>query len=174
MLRAMQRAIVARVLLAAAPLVAGCGGSSAKPPAPTPPPAAAADPEGEAPAGGLTEADLNLRAIEKGARAAFAETGSFPSGAVPPTPATPCCEGPGNRCPVEPDAWRGPIWEAFLFEVVEPHRFQYAYTSDGKTYTVTAVGDLDCDGTTVQYELRGSVGDDGMPTSDLVRPTGAD
>jgi hypothetical protein len=100
---------------------------------------------------------------------AFIETSAFPVGDVPLTPAAPCCASPGARC-ADADAWsRNPVWSALDFQVDEPHQFQYGYRSDGKTFSAIAVGDLDCDGTMITYELRGAA-PGGNPTLTLTEP----
>lgn len=40
-----------------------------------------------------------------------------------------------------------PAVAALEFQTDQPHFFQYSYRSDSKTFTATAVGDIDCDGT---------------------------
>jgi type II secretory pathway pseudopilin PulG len=122
----------------------------------------------------VSEAELNLRAIDKALTASYAENARFPVGSVPLTPSTPCCAGPGHRCPANPSDWQGvPVWDELAFEQTRPSFFQYAYQSDGTTFTARAVGDLDCDGVTVEYVLEGNAAG-GQPTSTLRKPTRAD
>ncbi len=122
-----------------------------------------------------SEAELNLNAISKAAMAEYYENSTFPIGAAELSPAAPCCEGPGRKCPVQPAAWNGvPAWDALGFEMTEPHFFQYSYRGDGRSYVATAVGDLDCDGNTVTYTLTGAIDAAGNPTAELQRPTRAD
>lgn len=122
-----------------------------------------------------SEAEVNLDAIRKGAEAEAMENESFPVATAPLTPARPCCEGRGRRCPAVEKDWVGvAAWDALGFELVEPSFFQYSYTSDGRTLRATAVGDLDCDGVTVTYELRGTLDGTGRPRWQLVRPSRAD
>lgn len=122
-----------------------------------------------------SEAELNLRAIEKAALRAFAENAAFPTGTAGPTPAAPCCTEAGRRCRPDPTLWQDAPWTELDFEVVAPHYYQYAYTgtADGQRFTATATGDLDCDGVEVVYQLVGSVAG-GSPTFALVRPARAD
>jgi hypothetical protein len=57
-----------------------------------------------------------------------------------------------------PDDWvQNPVWHALDFEIDEPSLFRYSYESDGKTFTAKAVGDLDCDGIEITYELNGKI-----------------
>lgn len=128
--------------------------------------------------GGLStkrsEAELNLNAIEKASGMAFAENGSFVRGSVGPTPATPCCANPGKKCSASSSDWVGvPTWDALMFEMTASHLFQYAYDGDGKTFEARAVGDLDCDGQTVTYVLRGRVVN-GNPSYELMKPSKPD
>ena len=121
-----------------------------------------------------SEAEINLVAINKAADAEFSEKGFYPVGTVGPTPGQSCCAFPSKKCPVVASDWQGvPIWDALGFEQHRPFYFRYAYTSDGKRFTATAVGDLDCDGTTVTYTLEGD-GTTGAPTSTLSKPARAD
>jgi hypothetical protein len=88
------------------------------------------------------------------------------------TPAEPCCKGPDHKCaPVPADQWAASdVWSKLDFEIGEATRFQYSYESDGKTVTATAVGDLDCDGTSVTYKLEMTAGTDGNPTMNIIDP----
>ncbi|HVK77861.1 MAG TPA: hypothetical protein VM734_31360 [Kofleriaceae bacterium] len=110
--------------------------------------------------GRLGEAELNLRAIARSARAYHAYEGGFPPGTVPLTPNTPCCARPEQQCD-DPSVWYQPVWDQLDFLAPPPHRFQYSYTStDGRSFVATAVGDLDCDGELDpgdRHELRGEI-----------------
>lgn len=122
-----------------------------------------------------SEAELNLNAIQKAALRAFAEDDAFPIGAVGPTPAAPCCESPDRRCPADPAAWsREPVWRALGFAVTRPSLYRYSYRGDGRSLVATAESDLDCDGVTAAFTLRGVVGPDGRPEFVLERPTNRD
>lgn len=125
--------------------------------------------------GKRSEAELNLNAIAKAADAERAESASFPVATAPLTPAQACCAGPGRRCAPVRSEWEGvDAWDALGFEMTEPHFFQYSYTSDGQTVLAEAVGDLDCDGVTVTYQLRGAVDATGATTWELLKPQRAD
>jgi hypothetical protein len=41
------------------------------------------------------------------------------------------------------------------FSVDDPHYYSYAYKVDGKKFTVSAYGDLDCDGEYSTFEMSG-------------------
>jgi type IV pilus assembly protein PilA len=116
-----------------------------------------------------TEAALQLNKISRNAKRAYVESSAFPTGDAPLTPSEPCCGGPSNHCAMAPGAWQQPVWKALDFQIDVPSLFRYSYRSDGKTFTATAVGDLDCDGTEITYELRGTV-ENGTPVTSLVEP----
>ena len=68
------------------------------------------------------------------------------------TPAAACCTFPGNKCPPSLTDWKTPEWQALMFEVDDPHYYQYAYVSTGDTspgpgsnFVAEAFGDLNCD-----------------------------
>ncbi len=103
----------------------------------------------------------------------FAEAGGFVAGSTGWTPARPCCEAPDHRCPVAPAAWSG-AWRALLFEPTKAHAFRYRYKGTATTYEVQATGDLDCDGTSITYTLRGGINAAGQPATELIRPAKAD
>ncbi|HEX7836358.1 MAG TPA: DUF4190 domain-containing protein [Kofleriaceae bacterium] len=115
------------------------------------------------------EADLYLMRLQRSAKRYAVEHNAFPRGSAPLTPATPCCAGPGGRCS-DPQSWATPEWRELDFQIDEPHRFQYSYESDGKTFTAHAVGDVKCDGHAVRYELRGTLDGSGNSTFSLTAP----
>jgi len=119
-----------------------------------------------------TEAELQLRRIERNAKAYVTANGAFPRMSAPLTPSTTCCEGPGHKCN-DMSAWTVPAWQELDFQIDEPHRFRYEYQSTGTEMTVRAVGDLDCDGNTVTHELRGRI-QDGNAVFERLGPTGSD
>ncbi|MEP6866395.1 MAG: hypothetical protein ABJE66_37600 [Deltaproteobacteria bacterium] len=117
------------------------------------------------------EAKLQLDRIGKDAKRIYAETSKFPVGSAPLTPATDCCKGEGGKCQPDPKAWTAGPWAAMEFTIDEPHLFRYSYEStDGTTFTATAVGDLDCSGRPQTFTLKGSV-DAGNPKVELQEPT---
>lgn len=119
----------------------------------------------------VIEADLYLMRLERAAKRYAAENNGFPRASAPLTPATPCCAGPGARCN-DPQGWATPEWRELDFAIDEPHRFQYSYESDGKTFTARAVGDVRCDGNAVRYELRGTLDGSGTTAFSLTGPIG--
>jgi hypothetical protein len=121
--------------------------------------------------GKVTEASLQLNKIGKNAKRVFAETSAFPIAKAPLTPATDCCKGPSGKCPVDATAWTIEPWKTFEFTVDEPHQFRYSYEStDGKSFTATAVGDPDCSGKPVTYTLNGTLDATGNPSVNLIKP----
>jgi prepilin-type N-terminal cleavage/methylation domain-containing protein len=77
--------------------------------------------------GKRSEAELNLNAIGKSAKAHFVENSAFPSQDAVLTPAAMCCGvNAQNKC-VENDAlWStDPGWIDLAFSITEPHYFQY-------------------------------------------------
>ena len=124
----------------------------------------------------MSEAELNLRAIEKGLKMTYIETAAFPVGEVGPTPtAGSCCLGPGKKCAPDPSLWTGvDVWDQLDFEVTEPAYFSYAYRStSGARATAEAIGDLDCDGVMATYTLACEAVN-GEPRCETTRPPRAD
>jgi hypothetical protein len=121
------------------------------------------------------EAQLHLTRIGKNAKVVVDVNGSLPVGKAGPTPAEACCKGQGGKCAPSPDWATNPVWDALDLVIEDFTRFQYSYESaDGKTATATAVGDTDCDGTTVTYTLQLTVGTTGVLETKLVEPTTPD
>jgi hypothetical protein len=121
--------------------------------------------------GKISEASLQLNKIGKNAKRVFIETSAFPIAKAPLTPATECCKGPGGKCPVDATAWTIEPWKTFEFAIEEPHQFRYSYEStDGKSFTATAVGDPDCSGKPVTYTMNGTLDAAGNPSINLIRP----
>src|ERR1044071_8627403 len=99
----------------------------------------------------------------KGATAAFVEKAEFPKGKVGPTPATPCCGETSKTCTPTETTWSDPVWQALDFTVEGAFHYQYAYESDGKTFTATATGDVECSGKPTTTSIVGKIGDAGEP-----------
>ncbi len=135
----------------------------------------------EPPAASTTaDAELNLDAIKKGLKAYFIENAAFPEGAAGPIPTSPCCESgrPDRKCQAALAAWRGTpetptVWDQVQFEIDAPQAFRYAYEGSAEHVTVTATGDLDCDGTEITFTLTAEA-NAGAPIFTLTRPDGAD
>jgi type II secretory pathway pseudopilin PulG len=119
-----------------------------------------------------SEVALQLNKLGKNAKRAFVETGSFPPGTAPLTPPEPCCGQPRNHCRAVPELYAAdPAWKALDFQIDEPTLFQYSYSAsaDGQSFIAKAVGDLDCDGTFITYELRGTM-TNGNPSITYIEP----
>jgi len=115
----------------------------------------------------VTEANLKLRQIGANAKTYFITNGAFPKGTAEMTPSAPCCGQPGNKC--APADWSAGVWKALDFQITEATKFQYSYASDGESFNATAVGDLDCDGIAITYNLSG-VAENGKPRTTLSEP----
>lgn len=107
-----------------------------------------------------------LDAIVASAKRYYATHGHYPAGEAPLTPPESCCEAARRTCAGD---WTQPTWKQLGIAFTEPQRFQFSYHSDGKTFTANAVGDLDCDGTSMVYVARGTV-DNGVPKVMVVEP----
>jgi hypothetical protein len=135
------------------------------------------------------EATSNLSLIGKDAERVFAETGAFPTGTAAILPANDshgaganCCGGMGgtkqspgttvnNHCTADREAFANdPAWKALGFTIDEPSEYQYKYVGGDKTFTATAIGDLDCDGISAIWTLEGKVDDSGKVVTNLVKP----
>jgi type IV pilus assembly protein PilA len=124
-----------------------------------------------------SEAVLQLDKIGKNAKRTYGETASYPAGTAKRLPAKPggggCCGGTGarpNTCAKVPTAWVADgVWSALEFEIDEDTLFYYDYTGTAQSFTATATGDLDCDGTEVVYSAIGAAVN-GNPTVQLTQP----
>jgi hypothetical protein len=93
---------------------------------------------------------------------------------VPLTPAAACCTFPNQRCPAEaaPDRI---LTEILELDLTAERRFQYRFQSASMKAVIEAVGDLDCDGTTVTYRRELEWRDDGnMHITVTDPPAGSD
>ena len=122
-----------------------------------------------------SEADLVLNQLQRSASRYYAEMNAFPTQASGPTPSQPCCTFTQRKCPADPSSWAIEPWMSLDFEPYESTYFQFEYTpsADGQSFTATATGDLDCDGTSIVYTLRGRA-ERGMPTFVIDKPTNRD
>lgn len=126
----------------------------------------------------VSEPRFQLNRLAKDAKVAYITNAQFPKGkavTLPESAGAACCEG-GNGGKCKPSmAWANdPVWKELDFQIDEPTFFRYSYESvDGQSFTATAVGDLDCDGTTITYTLTGTA-KDGGPSTTLTEPTNSD
>jgi hypothetical protein len=116
-----------------------------------------------------TEASLQLNKLAKNLKVVYVTNGAFPKGTVPLSPAKSCCDGPNHKCD-DATAWRHPVWQELDFQIDEPHLFRYAYESNGKTFMLRAVGDLDCDGIEIAYVMTGAADTQGVVSTTIVEP----
>lgn len=122
-----------------------------------------------------TEAALQLNKLGKNAKRIYSEGSTFYTGHAAKTPAKPgkggCCGGPNNHCDVSTKPFDTPEWRELDFQIDEPTLFIYEYTgaADGKSFTATAIGDLDCDDIEITYTLDGK-SDNGNPSVVLTEP----
>ena len=117
-----------------------------------------------------TEVSVTLNVLAKNLKTTYIENAAFPVGDGALLPAKPCCGQPNNKCAPEPQAWQAdPLWKQLDFSISEPTMYQYRYHSDGKTATVEAIGDLDCDGQAATYSLEATA-TNGNPRSVIVEP----
>ena len=98
------------------------------------------------------------------AAVAIAARGETMPESAPLTPPTP---PPGQKALDPPGLWDGPTWQALdHFRAAPegvPHAFSFAFDRDGeKRFVGTAHGDLDGDGVTSTFEVRGGVASDGQ------------
>jgi type IV pilus assembly protein PilA len=124
--------------------------------------------------GKQSEAQLQLNKIMKNSKTQFNTDSSYSTEVAALTPASPCCTqnvGGKKKCAVAAADWATVPWQSIDFQVDDPFYFQYSYTgiAGGLTYNATAVGNLDCDATSITYTLAGlSTG--GNPSFTLTAP----
>jgi type IV pilus assembly protein PilA len=119
-----------------------------------------------------SEALVQLNKIAGRAKEEFAVNATYPVFTQAATPTATCCtqnfQGKRKCQPVATD-WAIAAWQALDFQVDEPFFFQYAYTGAATTFTATASGDLDCDGTAINY-LANGVATNGNPQVTYTEP----
>ena len=114
------------------------------------------------------EAQVVLDRLDRAAKAYYAEHGALPVADAPLTPPAPCCQGPRGRCEAAGAGWLDEAWTQLDFQIEDSTLFQYRYHADGKTLDAEAIGDLDCDGTTISYRLH--VDTQGGNTTSVITP----
>ena len=117
-------------------------------------------------------AEVELNVIGHDLKRTFNETSAYPIGDAALLPAGPCCGQHANRCAIDPAAFANdPVWKQIDFVPDDPTQYQFRYHSDdGKTATVEAIGDIDCDGKPAVYTLHVSVTPGGTPKTELEPP----
>jgi hypothetical protein len=101
------------------------------------------------------EAENLLNVLAERVATAVATTGKVPPAAAGPSPQVSCCEQ-GGTCKPDDATWSAPGWHALQFSIDGTYRYTYQYIPDasGQSAILRASGDLDCDGTLAQYELK--------------------
>lgn len=84
-----------------------------------------------------------------------------------------CCAYPYRLCPTDKKAFDHPTWRKLDFNIDQPHRYKYTVTCNTNrfeaVFTVTAKGDLDCNGVPGTLTIRVRVQRNGL--SILSKPT---
>lgn len=102
------------------------------------------------------------------ARASLLAAGRPVESAYPPAaPLTPATVPRGELVVDPPGTWDHPTWRLLDFRADEPHAYAFTFESqngpDGSTFEATARGDLDGDGSTSTFTLRGRYAKNGTP-----------
>ena len=118
-----------------------------------------------------SEVEIQLNKLGKNLKNVYIMSSAFPIGDAPLAPAgATCCGQPKNKCVPDAAAMASDkVWAELDFKLDEPTMYQYRYHSDGKTATVEAIGDLDCDGQMATYTLNATA-TNGNPSIEIVRP----
>jgi hypothetical protein len=123
----------------------------------------------------LTEAIDGVTDIAEGATA-YAGAHDVPHAYPPSAPLTPALVPRGTREVDPAGAWDAPGWKAIGFRAVEdgvPHAFAFELTTVNgaarSTFAAIAHGDLDGDGVTSTFEVRGH---DALPEKDAAGEAG--
>lgn len=104
-----------------------------------------------------SEAELQLDALKKKLERYYAENHRLPQTWAKLTPSESCCNGPDFKCPPDPTLWAKPPWSEIGFSIDSPTYYQLSYQASYDSVTLTASGDLNCDGVPEEYVLTGSV-----------------
>ncbi len=101
---------------------------------------------------------------------------AFPPGEIRTTLAKSCCDpkvsdGEG-LCDPGKIEWNRTLWGALKWKLSEPHAFIYEYKGVGElgaaTFTVSAYGDLDCDGQYATFRYTGRASAQSRPDDCLI------
>src|SRR5688572_29886189 len=100
--------------------------------------------------------------VERVAQYAAAH-GRVPPEAAGPTPLPDCCEQ-GGICAEDTSRWASAGWQALQFSIDDDHRYTYEYIPDpsGRSATVRAIGDVDCDDVLGTYEVKFEIDGSGL------------
>ncbi len=109
------------------------------------------------------EARTLLSELAMAARLYQVDNGAFAKGDTGLTPGPPLCEDDhSKRHQPSPEDFAGPLWTALEFKISFPYAFSYRYLSDGKSFTITAQGDADCNDRYATYVIKGSISSGGQ------------
>ncbi|MEO8704405.1 MAG: prepilin-type N-terminal cleavage/methylation domain-containing protein [Kofleriaceae bacterium] len=122
--------------------------------------------------GKKTEASLQLDNMEKKVASFHIEKARLPvSAALFPTGTLACASSTGLMAKQAQSVWDGdPGWKEMQFHIDQDTRFQYSWTNNTTNGLGLAVGDLDCDGTIMNYSLQITLAE-GNIQSDTPDPT---
>jgi prepilin-type N-terminal cleavage/methylation domain-containing protein len=104
-----------------------------------------------------SEAMLQLNKMAIDAKTYYFTNSKYPQGSAGVLPGADggACAGPSGHFAVSTGWNTDPIWTALSFEINEPNLFSYHFTSTASnTAQGLAVGDLDCDGVKITYQLN--------------------
>jgi len=108
-----------------------------------------------APAHRASDPEAMFDAVRPALERAVAANGAFPVAIVDHLPLGACCDNtPDHRC--TPTELAGQPW-IDAARLPPTFNFQLSYASDGKTATVHAIGDADCDMDVTDTELGGEI-----------------
>jgi len=106
-----------------------------------------------------SEAPTQLALIRDKVKTYMITSSFFPPSSITDQPGADgaACSNPNGKFPiVNSSVWMSdPTWSALEFHVDEESQFTYHSVTDGSTYdNFMAVGDTDCDGVTIHYDLQ--------------------
>jgi hypothetical protein len=99
----------------------------------------------------------NLAALAFAARSHIAERGPLAVIPFASAPRTPPDVPRGVAAPDPPGVWSHPTWQALGFQGEGRHRFSYEVVVSGRRVVFRAIGDLDGDGVTSNFERVGTL-----------------
>jgi prepilin-type N-terminal cleavage/methylation domain-containing protein len=104
-----------------------------------------------------SEAMLQLNKLAVDAKTYYFANTKYPQGTATVLPGADgtACANADRKFATTPAWTTDPIWLNLGFEIGEPNLFSYHWTSSSSTVAqALAVGDLDCDGTKITYQLN--------------------
>jgi prepilin-type N-terminal cleavage/methylation domain-containing protein len=121
-----------------------------------------------------SEALIQLDKIGKRAIIEYNTNATFPQAPTGITPGATCCTQNSlgkKKCAVLPADWSSPEWRALDFSMDKDFYFQYDYApgGGGSTFVARAIGDTDCDNTSVTFQMDGSTLN-GTPKTQVTEP----